>query len=107
MSGPQSRYLEKEITQLSLPRIEPQFLCRPSRSLVTLPTELSLLLLLRIALHIRLHVGTSSVMLGGQVARLANAQILLFRKIQGTRMLARYCLEGRKILNWNSEKPDM
>ena len=107
MSGPQSRRLEKEMTRLSLPRIEPQFLCRPSRSLVTLPTELCRLLLLRIALHILLHVGTSCVMLGGQVARLANAQNVLFRKAQGTRTLARYCLDGRKILNWNPEKPDM
>lgn len=64
MSGLQSRRLEKEMTRVSLPGIEPQSLCRPSRSIVTLPTGLSRLLLLRNALHILLHVGTSSVMLG-------------------------------------------
>jgi hypothetical protein len=107
MSGPQSRRLEKKMTRLHLPGIKPQSLCRPSRSLVTLPTELSWLLLLRTALHILLHVGTSSVMLGRQVPRLANAQIVLFRKTQETRTLARYCLDGRKILRWNLEKQNM
>jgi len=59
MNGPQSRRLEKEITRLSLPGIEPQSLCRPSRSLVTLPTEISRLLLLKTALHILLHLGAN------------------------------------------------
>jgi len=59
MNGPQSRRLEKEIIRLSLPGIEPQSLCRPSRSPVTLPTKLSRLLLLRTALHILVHLGAN------------------------------------------------
>jgi len=43
-------------------------------------------------------------MLGRQLPRLPYAPNVLFRKTQGTRTLARYCLDGRKILNRNSEK---